>query len=62
MGVGAGATVGKLFGIGKAMKGGVGFSSFEFCRAVKVQALAVVNAFGDVIDPEDGGILAGARK
>ena len=62
VGAGAGATVGKLFGIGQAMKGGVGFAGLEFCRKVKVQALVVVNAFGDVMDPENGETLAGTLK
>src|SRR5208337_4535270 len=51
VGAGTGATVGKLLGIGQATKGGVGFWSIELPRGVRVQALAVVNAFGDVVDP-----------
>jgi L-aminopeptidase/D-esterase-like protein len=62
VGAGTGATVGKLYGVAQAMKGGVGFASLEFGRAVKIQALAVVNAFGDVVDPNNGTILAGALK
>ena len=61
VGAGTGATVGKLFGIERATKGGVGFSSLELERGVRVQALAVVNAFGDVVDPRTGKVLAGAR-
>jgi L-aminopeptidase/D-esterase-like protein len=59
VGAGAGATVGKLFGIDYAMKGGLGSSSVS-CGSVTVGALVVVNAFGDVTD-ENGAILAGCR-
>jgi L-aminopeptidase/D-esterase-like protein len=62
VGAGTGATVGKLFGIAQAMKGGVGFESLTLAGDVVVQALAVVNAFGDVIDPETRRIIAGARS
>jgi L-aminopeptidase/D-esterase-like protein len=58
-GAGAGATVGKLFGPAQAMKGGVGGASLAL-DGLAVGALAVVNAFGDVVDA-DGRILAGAR-
>ncbi len=62
IGVGTGATVGKLFGIERAMKGGVGTSSVQGSNGLIVGALVVVNAFGDVIDPNSNQILAGARK
>jgi L-aminopeptidase/D-esterase-like protein len=62
VGVGTGATVGKLFGIDRAMKGGVGTSSIRGPKGLIVGALVVVNAFGDVIDPNSNQILAGARK
>ncbi len=62
VGVGTGATVGKLFGIDRAMKGGVGTSSVRGPNGLIVGALVVVNAFGDVIDPMSHQILAGARK
>jgi L-aminopeptidase/D-esterase-like protein len=61
VGAGTGATVGKLFGIGRATKSGVGFESIKLPRGVSVQALAVVNAFGDVIDPGRGEVIAGVR-
>ncbi len=61
VGVGTGATVGKLFGIGRAMKGGLGTSSILGPWGIIVGALVVVNAFGDVLDPYSGQILAGAR-
>ena len=59
VGAGTGATVGKALGIEHAMKGGVGTWSVRAGDLV-VGALAVVNAFGDVLDAE-GSILAGAR-
>lgn len=60
VGAGAGATVGKLFGIESAMKGGIGTASLRI-GAVTVAALVAVNAIGDVVDPASGRILAGAR-
>ena len=62
VGAGTGATVGKLFGIERAMKGGVGTSSVQGPNGLVVGALVVVNAFGDVLDPVSHQILAGARK
>jgi L-aminopeptidase/D-esterase-like protein len=61
VGAGTGATVGKLFGPDRMMKSGVGSASMEIHGGVKVAALAVVNALGDVIDPKTGQIIAGAR-
>ena len=60
VGAGTGASVGKYFGIRRGMKGGVGTATLRAGR-LRVGALAVVNAFGDVRDPQTGGILAGAR-
>ncbi len=58
IGAGTGATVGKITGMRRAMKSGLG------CHAVRVGALQVgalvaVNCLGDVIDPETGKPLAG---
>jgi L-aminopeptidase/D-esterase-like protein len=61
VGVGAGASVGKLLGINWATKGGVGTASRTTTGGVIVAALVAVNAFGDVIEPETRKILAGAR-
>jgi L-aminopeptidase/D-esterase-like protein len=63
-GAGTGATVGKLFGMARAMKSGVGSWTVDLdgpYAGVKVAALAAVNAVGDVIDPSTGKIVAGAR-
>ena len=56
-----GATVGKILGLAGAMKSGIGTTSLEIGSGVKVGAIAAVNVFGDVIDPETGQIIAGAR-
>ena len=53
VGAGAGATVGKLFGPGRAMKGGIGSASVTV-NGLTVAALVAVNAVGDVIDPATG--------
>ena len=58
-GAGLGATVGKLFGIQRAMKGGIGTASLKL-GSFTVAALVAVNAIGDVLD-ESGQVLAGAR-
>jgi L-aminopeptidase/D-esterase-like protein len=62
VGVGTGATVGKLFGVERGMKGGVGTSSILGPKGLIVGGLVVINAFGDVLDPVSNQILAGARK
>ena len=59
-GAGAGASVGKLFGIERAMKGGIGSASVTV-RGITVGAIVAVNALGDVIDPATGRPIAGAR-
>jgi L-aminopeptidase/D-esterase-like protein len=59
-GAGAGATVGKLFGIEHAMKGGIGTASITV-GAITVAALVAVNAIGDVVDPASGRVIAGSR-
>ncbi|MFN7042427.1 MAG: P1 family peptidase [Acidovorax temperans] len=60
VGAGAGAVVGKVFGIQHAMKGGVGTASITV-DGVTVGALIACNALGDVIDPDTGHVMAGAR-
>jgi L-aminopeptidase/D-esterase-like protein len=60
VGAGAGATVGKLFGMPYAMKGGIGTASVTL-DGVSVGALIAVNALGDVVDPATGQPIAGAR-
>jgi L-aminopeptidase/D-esterase-like protein len=60
VGAGTGATVGKLFGLPRAMKGGLGTASRSAGTAT-VGALVAVNAVGDVRDPATGALVAGAR-
>jgi L-aminopeptidase/D-esterase-like protein len=60
VGAGAGACVGKLFGLNRSMKGGIGTASVQVGPWV-VGALVACNAVGDVIEPKTGVILAGAR-
>ncbi|MEX1246913.1 MAG: P1 family peptidase [Anaerolineales bacterium] len=62
VGAGTGATVGKILGLGQAMKGGIGTAAREIGAGVQVGAIVAVNAFGDVIDPNSGEIVAGARS
>jgi L-aminopeptidase/D-esterase-like protein len=62
VGAGTGATVGKIFGMKQAMKSGIGSASLTLGSGVMVAALVAVNALGDVIDPQTGKVVAGARK
>jgi L-aminopeptidase/D-esterase-like protein len=62
VGAGAGATVGKLFGTARAMKGGVGTASVRLPDGGVVAALVAVNALGDVVDPATGRVVAGMRQ
>jgi L-aminopeptidase/D-esterase-like protein len=60
VGAGAGAVVGKIFGIRRAMKGGIGCASVTV-DGVTVAALIACNALGDVIDHDTALPIAGAR-
>jgi L-aminopeptidase/D-esterase-like protein len=62
VGAGAGATVGKMFGMQRAMKSGVGSASLKVAESdLVIGAIVAVNALGDVRDRQTGRILAGAR-
>ncbi len=61
VGAGAGATVAKLLGVERALKGGVGTASLTGPRGLVVGALAVTNAVGAIVEPETGELLAGPR-
>jgi L-aminopeptidase/D-esterase-like protein len=61
VGAGAGATVGKILGVEHAMKSGLGCCRLELDSSIIVIAVCAVNAFGDIIDPKNGEIIAGAR-
>ncbi|MCL2675872.1 MAG: P1 family peptidase [Firmicutes bacterium] len=60
VGVGTGATVGKIRGFKSASKGGVGVGGVKI-MGINITAVVAVNAFGDVVDPATGAVLAGAR-
>ncbi|MBI4312693.1 MAG: P1 family peptidase [Chloroflexi bacterium] len=62
VGAGTGATVAKALGRDKAIKGGLGSASIHLGDGLVVGAIAVVNAVGDIVDPETGRIIAGPRK
>jgi L-aminopeptidase/D-esterase-like protein len=63
VGAGAGATIGKMFGPKFAMKSGLGTASIRVGETgIVVGALVAVNAVGDVVHPETGKVVAGARS
>ena len=61
VGAGTGASVGKILGMKTTMKAGIGTASME-ANGVIVGAIVAVNAWGDVVDPKSGEIVAGARS
>jgi L-aminopeptidase/D-esterase-like protein len=61
VGAGAGATVGKIAGRARAMKGGLGTASITCPDGLIVAVLVAVNAVGDVLDPATGRLVAGVR-
>jgi L-aminopeptidase/D-esterase-like protein len=61
VGAGTGATVGKALGMEHCMKSGLGIATLELAHGVAVQAVVAVNAFGEVVDPQSGTIVAGVR-
>jgi L-aminopeptidase/D-esterase-like protein len=54
--------VGKLLGPKFATKSGLGTASVKIGKGIVVGAIVAVNAFGDVVDPDNNTILAGTRK
>lgn len=62
VGVGTGATVGKLFGRERGMKGGFGTASVTLPGGSILGAAVAVNAFGGVYDPATGKPIAGPRS
>jgi L-aminopeptidase/D-esterase-like protein len=61
VGAGAGATLGKVAGRERSMKGGMGSAAIRLPNGLAVAALVAVNAIGDVIDPATGQVVAGVR-
>lgn len=60
-GAGAGATVGKLMGNDRCTKSGQGTAAVQMPNGLIVAALVAVNAFGDVVSPDSGQVIAGLR-
>lgn len=61
VGAGAGATVGKMRGSARSMRGGFGTASITLANGLTVAAAVAVNAIGDIVDPATGEVIAGAR-
>lgn len=59
VGAGTGATVGKMMGMERAMKGGIGSASVSLGEGVSVGAIVAVNAIGGVYEAATGRIIAG---
>ena len=62
VGAGTGCTVGKALGPGHASKSGLGTASVDLGDGLVVGAVVVANAFGEILDPSSGEILAGVRS
>ncbi len=58
VGAGTGASVGKLCGMRQAMKAGLGIHAIQVGE-LQIAAIVVVNAFGDIFNPENGQKIAG---
>jgi L-aminopeptidase/D-esterase-like protein len=61
VGAGTGATVGKILGMGRAVKGGLGVSFLNLGNGLLVGAVVAVNAVGGIVNPSTGKLLAGPR-
>ena len=61
VGAGAGATLGKVAGRDRSMKGGIGSAAIRLPNGLTVGVIVAVNAVGDVIDPSTGQVVAGVR-
>ncbi len=62
IGAGAGATVAKLAGGNRRLKGGLGTASEQLDTGVMVGAVVAVNAVGAIRDPGTGEVVAGPRE
>ena len=61
VGAGTGATVAKLMGANRSLKGGIGTASEALDDGIVVGAIVAVNAVGDIVDSRDGSIVAAPR-
>ena len=59
VGAGRGARVGNILGFERGSPGGIGAASMQLPDGIIVGALVAVNAYGHVVDPADGRIVAG---
>jgi L-aminopeptidase/D-esterase-like protein len=62
VGVGMGATVGKVGGGEGRSNGGLGTCAEVLDNGVVIGAIAVANSYGDVVDPHSGEIIGGNRQ
>ncbi len=61
VGAGTGATVGKLLGQERCIKGGLGSASVRLYSGHTVGALVALNSIGEIVDPATGAVIAGPR-
>jgi L-aminopeptidase/D-esterase-like protein len=61
VGAGIGATVGKFKGMEFATKGGCGVAARTLKNGLAVGAIVITNAVGNIVDPNTGSLIAGAR-
>lgn len=61
VGAGTGATVGKMLGLERAVKAGIGSASLQVPGGITVAAAVAVNAYGGIVDYRTGQVLAGPR-
>lgn len=61
IGAGTGATVGKILGMKYATKTGLGCFAMQIGE-VQILAIVVINAYGDIIDPDTGKKIAGVKN
>ena len=62
VGAGTGATVAKILGSSRALKGGLGTASMRLPGGATVGAVVAVNAYGGVVDKASGRVVAGPRR
>lgn len=61
VGGGTGATVGKLYGMARSTKSGLGIYGVSAGK-LQMAAVVVVNAVGDIVDPKTGKTVAGLHS
>ena len=61
VGAGTGATVAKVLGWERAVKGGLGTAALDLGEGLVVGAVVAVNALGGIFDNDAGSIVAGPR-